>query len=716
MLRPWLKHWIHEVLEVGCSDFSVLGSGRSGRSSGQKRLLLAVLALFSVGSARALWKKLLAWSLSSLRLTAPLQGAGVRYAPLSDSSWRRWLTWPGWPGWCWTGLCPCCKRPLEIELCHAVKRPVVASEAVGRYAYLICLWGASAQYMVGAMVLGASIRKTGSKHDRVCLYTEDVPPEYIQRLSKLWNCRLMSHVDVAMDKLSFPDNEERFAKVFTKLRGLGLTEYEKVLMMDIDLLVRSNIDDLFELPAPAALRRGMNEWGQCKHGQPVDGRSFFLGEDKSMPRWSWGQGTGINAGVMLWQPNQEVLDQMLAEVSEPNHPEHVKGNGPEQDYLSRYWADSPWTYIGPQYNFQLHQMFFALHPDRVQYAERANLLQNPREIRVVHFSGKPTAKPWHRVLDEQWKDFWPSRSRDQEYVNLFAEEFMGYWLWIKRDRQMFEAQVSGNSWDLEGMEMAENGDFYRHGPGDRVDDLPIPQSCADGAMALLSSVLTEWFDLFESLEVEVGQLTGELPLLMNGVHVETPTQSAPSMNKNPPLRDTAWTRSSVEGWWAESDRLEKEIKGKPEPVQSLTLAKVTVTCGISSSDADANFVSLRDSETVFQERGFDVTGLFIKIRGQSARAFPLDNLSPDGLDSLHLWVEGVPEGAVVLMAIVGIEIDIQPVLQALSRLNVPQEPPPPEMQVLACISVAGREPNPELPCANHGSPDVAYASLLLGTD
>ena len=231
---------------------------------------------------------------------------------------------------------------------------------------------------------------------------------------------------------------------------------------------------------------------------------------------------------MLWQPNQAVLDQMLAEVSEPNHPEHVRGNGPEQDYLSRYWADAPWTYIGPQYNFQLHQMFFALHPDRAHYAERANLLQNPQEVRVVHFSGKPTAKPWHRVLDEQWKEFWPSRCRDEEYVKLFAEEFMGYWLWIKRDRQMFEAQVSGNSWDLEGMEMDEHGEFFRQFE-DRVDPLPIPESCTRGAMALLSSVLIEWFDLFQSLEAEVGQLTGALPsLCMNGMPEGAPEASPAS--------------------------------------------------------------------------------------------------------------------------------------------------------------------------------------------
>ena len=78
-------------------------------------------------------------------------------------------------------------------------------------------------------------------------------------------------------------------------------------------------------------------------------------------------------------------------------------------------------------------------------------------------------------------------------------------------------------------------------------------------------------------------------------------------------------------------------------------------------------------------------------------------------------MDTVPDGAVILMAIVGIDSDIQPV-QALSRLGVPQEAPPPEMQVLACISMAGAEPNSESLCANHASPDVAYASLLFGAD
>ena len=129
-----------------------------------------------------------------------------------------------------------------------------------------------------------------------------------------------------------------------------------------------------------------------------------LGEDKSQPRWSWGQGTGclvdfpsssrrplgvvsldmshldmhdmvlfalhveflmrichvdpcsmfpiltdpqltlfqgINAGVMLWQPNQEMLDEMLAELDEPNHPEHVRCTS--FDHFTE--SLNPWMYF-----------------------------------------------------------------------------------------------------------------------------------------------------------------------------------------------------------------------------------------------------------------------------------------------------------------------------------------------------------------------------------
>ena len=145
-----------------------------------------------------------------LKLTAPLRAAGVKYGRVKGEAWE--------------ASCPCCKRPLAITFGEP---PVVPTAKRPRCCFLICLWGKSAEYVLGAMVLGASIRKTKSVHERVCLYTEDVPMEHVRQLSKLWQMRLISHLEVAMDKLSFPENEERFAKVFTKLRGLELAEYDK---------------------------------------------------------------------------------------------------------------------------------------------------------------------------------------------------------------------------------------------------------------------------------------------------------------------------------------------------------------------------------------------------------------------------------------------------------------------------------------------------------
>ncbi len=48
------------------------------------------------------------------------------------------------------------------------------------------------------------------------------------------------------------------------------------LPQPLDVPQGQNIDDLFDLPAPAALRRGMNDWGMNRHGEKVDGRSFLL--------------------------------------------------------------------------------------------------------------------------------------------------------------------------------------------------------------------------------------------------------------------------------------------------------------------------------------------------------------------------------------------------------------------------------------------------------
>lgn len=140
--------------------------------------------------------------------------------------------------------------------------------------------------------MGFSIKSTKTKHGLVCLHTADVPDEHLELLKLFWDCRLVEHVEVAAaERLSTDDriSESRFFKVFTKLRALEQTDFEKVLVMDIDLLatwsqtfeagggqVLSNIDQLFDLPAPAAMKRGMNrgKW-RVQHGHSAGSRAFY---------------------------------------------------------------------------------------------------------------------------------------------------------------------------------------------------------------------------------------------------------------------------------------------------------------------------------------------------------------------------------------------------------------------------------------------------------
>eukprot|EP00927_Polykrikos_kofoidii_P071442 TRINITY_DN67704_c0_g1_i1.p1 TRINITY_DN67704_c0_g1~~TRINITY_DN67704_c0_g1_i1.p1 ORF type:complete len:1016 (+),score=179.34 TRINITY_DN67704_c0_g1_i1:75-3050(+) len=358
----------------------------------------------------------------------------------------------------WHGFCSVCKRPLEIELLNEVsdnsETVLEASYAVSptakrsrheiadckthgdeedkqqRCAFVIPLWGASAEYVLGAIVLGWSLRCTGTKHSLVALHTTDVPLPALELLRRSgWQTREIEHVPASETLFAHGCLMMRFKHVFTKLQIFGLVEFDKVLLLDIDLFVCQNIDDLFDLPAPAAMARG-----PCtgyKHGDRMDGRYFFAGSSSD---WSWGQASGINAGVMLLKPSLETLKQQLEEVADLNHPEHIRGNGPEQDYLSRYFAGE-WSHIDVTYNFQLHQMYFALSPESaLDGSDRSKLLSKPELLKVIHYSGEP--KPWIRHLEHAYAAY-----SDDDWIREVQQSFKGYHAWVLKEPWAMQAEL-----------------------------------------------------------------------------------------------------------------------------------------------------------------------------------------------------------------------------------------------------------------------------------
>jgi len=139
------------------------------------------------------------------------------------------------------------------------------------------------------------------------------------------------------------------------------------------------------------------------------------------------QANGINAGVMLLQPDLAALRLMKAECSQWEHPQHYPTYMPEQEYLGRFLAcldtrdatakmggvvgggnpappaigssqgHSGWFHLSPAFNFEVDKNLrvpfdFSSEHARLQ-ARSPGGINDASEIAVLHFSGC-SCKPW----------------------------------------------------------------------------------------------------------------------------------------------------------------------------------------------------------------------------------------------------------------------------------------------------------------------------------
>ncbi|CAJ1424259.1 unnamed protein product, partial [Effrenium voratum] len=545
----------------------------------------------------------------------------------------------------WAGYCTCCKRPLSLTLTSpspaAKRRREEAPASSGKFAYVVCIWGFNPEYVLGAMVLAHSLKRTGTKHDMVLLHTSDVPVKAIGLLERCgWKPREVEYVEAVGALYGNHCREGRFADVFTKLRVFGLFEYEKVLLMDADLLVCSNIDELFELPAPAAMGRG--PWSGYRHGQRMNG-SYFFGGTRPGP-YGWNQSSGINAGVMLLQPCPETLSECLAEVADERHPEHIQGNGPEQDYLSRYFAGT-WRHISVAYNFQLHQMYYVLSPECVTSADRAEFLGCPEKVKVFHYSSEP--KPWARLLDAYYASF-----SEEEWLLEVLSKFSGYRAWVMKDAVAVEREA-----DRSGIVVGEDGKLHHSIGWEKVvkeapskaeeaappngekeeevwrrrlgEEILVPESAVAGAEKVARRSLQLWEEAYHSLTAELGD-----PQLVQTL-LQTPKKESQKSNEQ-------WRWSS--GWWVAEG------------------TKKRLSCSCTWLEAGPQVLLTWGSEVLLSSSS---EGLFVATLlpgGAEVVSFAAEDV-----ERAKAWASDLAEGLPVALALAAADTAEVPALKALAE-------------------------------------------------
>jgi glycogenin glucosyltransferase len=207
-------------------------------------------------------------------------------------------------------------------------------------------------YAIGALVLGYSLKASGTNRSLAVLITRDVSPSLKQNLESVFDIVtsvnvLDSNDAINLDLLSRPE----LGITFTKLHCWRLTQFTKCVFLDADTLVLQNVDELFDREElSAAPDVG---WPDC-----------------------------FNSGVFVFCPSTETYSALLSFALT-----HGSFDGGDQGLLNLFFSDWATKDITKRLSFiynVVSQEFYTYQPAFKKFGKNA---------KIVHFIG--SVKPWH---------------------------------------------------------------------------------------------------------------------------------------------------------------------------------------------------------------------------------------------------------------------------------------------------------------------------------
>lgn len=210
-------------------------------------------------------------------------------------------------------------------------------------------------YVCGAITAAQSIRMSGSTRDLVILVDETIS-EYHRGGLKAAGWKIHTIQRIRNPKAE-PEAYNEWN--YSKFRLWQLTDYDKIIFIDADLLILRNIDFLFEMSEISAI--GNNA-------------------------------TLFNSGVMVVEPSNCTFQLLMDHINEI-----VSYNGGDQGYLNEIFTW--WHRIPKHMNFLKH---FWEGDEEERKAMKTRLFgADPPILYVIHYLGN---KPWlcFRDFDCNW--------------------------------------------------------------------------------------------------------------------------------------------------------------------------------------------------------------------------------------------------------------------------------------------------------------------------
>lgn len=282
-------------------------------------------------------------------------------------------------------------------------------------AFVMLLFNGDA-YLPGVLTLAHSLREHGNTSDIVCMVTPDVPESATEAMRVVGvKVRRVDYIKFLTKRMKSKKQQERYSKwanvSFTKWQCLALTQYEKILFLDADMLARANIEDVFDVQAPAGVFE--TPWGTqnpyvIDRGSPVPDDVTPAQIKKALETWSY-----VNTGTcVLLEPSAEHLAAYTAMVKAMQPFGLNSTSGMDEQSLAYFYSvykRGPrvgWKNLGYSYAYMMWK-----------YKALKQVVDVP--IKIIDYFGRD--KPWD-IKEGVWPDmtYWHEawRSLVQKYPQL----------------------------------------------------------------------------------------------------------------------------------------------------------------------------------------------------------------------------------------------------------------------------------------------------------
>ncbi|BFZ53697.1 hypothetical protein PYCC9005_000727 [Savitreella phatthalungensis] len=259
-------------------------------------------------------------------------------------------------------------------------------------------------YLDGALTLDYSLKHHQSKYPLIVMHPQDIDQKVLDELHR-------RSIQTKPINMIFPATHKdygidtRFYDCWSKLLPHGMTEYDRVVELDADMLLLKNADELIEMPLergsmaathacvcnPRKFDHYPIDWvpESCaytaQHGEP---ETAHLNEHT--PQATFGLGI-LNGGLQVVDPNQKHFNDIMEILSNATLTDSFAFA--DQSLLSYYFGDK-WTPLPYVYN--------ALKTLRSVHEP----IWRDDKVKIVHYI--LSDKPWKDML-KQDSEFEPNR-------------------------------------------------------------------------------------------------------------------------------------------------------------------------------------------------------------------------------------------------------------------------------------------------------------------